>query len=340
MVEVDLMVTLWPSFPHFERFANDRRLSGIRLNSAMMSNPELEYELEIIDRLNPSVPLYYDIKGRQLRVTKVHLNPGYLDLELNHPISVNTPAVVLFKAGADDALLERVEEDGKRLIFRGGPEYMVIAGESLHIRDKSLKVGGPQFTDVELSKIDKVKKAGFKRYCLSYVENQQDVDEFLDLVGREAEVYLKIENKKGLEYVKNGFQKQPNLSLIVARGDLYVETDMPHEILPAMRLMIAKDPDAMVGSRILLSVVDAPTRELKEVLKELHESQLDHSHAAQILFSLLRTTVPSCVDFSELAWLYDIGYRKMLLCDELCLKEELLATAVNAFDVFRREYSP
>ncbi|MBI2596117.1 hypothetical protein HYW46_05295 [Candidatus Daviesbacteria bacterium] len=340
MVEIDLMVTLWPSFPHFERFANDRRLSGIRLNSAMMSNPELEYELEIIDKLKPPVPLYYDIKGRQLRVTKVHLNPGYLDLELNHPISVNTPTVVLFKAGADDALLERVEEDGNRLIFCGGPEYMVIAGESLHIRDKSLKVGGPQFTDLELLKIEKVKKAGFKRYCLSYVENQQDVDEFLDLVGREAEVYLKIENKKGLEYVKNEFQKQPNLSLIAARGDLYVETDMPHEILPAMRLIIEKDPGAMVGSRILLSVVDAPVKDLKEVLEELHENRLDHSQAAQILYSMLTTTVPSCVDFSELAWLYDIGYRKMLLCDELCLKENLLTTAVNVIDVFRREYSP
>ena len=41
----------------------------------------------------------------------------------------------------------------------------------------------------------------------------------------------------------------------------------------------------------------------------------------------------------ELAWLYDIGYRSMMLCDELCLKDELLELAVSAFDAFRTDYS-
>ena len=254
-----------------------------------------------------TVPLWFDVKGRQLRVTEVFENDKYLDLRLNHPIQVDTPTVVLFKAGCDHAVLERVEEDGHRLIFRGGPSYNVIPGESLHIRDPSLRVGGQQFVQAELDKIARVREAGFSNYFLSYVESKRDVDEFLELIGPDAQVRLKIESQKGLDYVANEFMKDERLTLVAARGDMYVELLRPHEILAALKLIIEKDPLASCGSRILLSVVGEP--------------------------------IPSCADFCELAWLYDIGYRDMMLCDELCLKGDLLGTAVNAFDAFRGSYA-
>jgi pyruvate kinase len=307
--DLKLMVTLWPSFPHFKSFLNDDRLSGIRLNSAMMALTELDRELSIVKREQGTrtVPLFYDIKGRQLRIEEVIPNPDHLEIRLNHPITVNTPTPVLFKAGADAALLESIEDDGYRLVFEGGPKYVVRAGESLHIRHPSLCVGGNQFTDAELSKIDRVRKSGFTKWFLSYVESQRDIDEFRELVGKDADVMLKIESKKGLEYVEREFKKQDNLTLVVARGDLYVELLMPHEILAAQKMLIEKDPKACVASRLLLSIVRSP--------------------------------VPSCTDFSELAWLYDIGYRNIMLCDELCLKEEFLGPAVSAFDAFRDSYT-
>jgi pyruvate kinase len=301
----ELSVTLWPSFPHFKRFAHDSRVDGIRLNSAMMSNPELDKELEIVKGMTSSNPLFFDVKGRQLRVTEVIPNKDYLDIRLNHPISVKTPSVVLFKAGADVALLDRLEEDGQRLIFEGGPRYNVIAGESLHIRDKSLEVRGNIFTPQEIQKIEKVRAAGFNKYYLSYVEQQSDVDQFLELVGRDAEVWLKIESLAGMKYAINTFKKKDNLVLVAARGDLFVELDKPHHMIHALRAIIKADPEACVGSRILLSVIDSP--------------------------------VPSCADLIEIAWLNDIGFRRMLLCDELCLKENLLATAVAVFDGVKRE---
>ncbi|MFA5125192.1 MAG: hypothetical protein WC473_05240 [Patescibacteria group bacterium] len=301
-----LHVTLWPSMPHFDQFANDNRIAGIRLNSAMMSCPELDHELEKIKSSLFGVPLWYDIKGRQLRITEVNFNPHFLDIVINHPISVPTPIPVLFKAGADGAELIRLEDGGRRLIFNGGPEYLVKAGESLHVRHPQLRILGEMFTDEEKLKIEKVRAAGFTRYYLSYVSNQRYIDEFRELVGPDAEVKLKIEDKKGLEYVATEFKRSDKTSLIAARGDLYVEIDRPHEIMAALKLIIAKDPGACVGSRIMLSVVAEP--------------------------------VPSCSDFLELAWLYDIGYREMMLCDELCLKRDLLTAAVNAFDCFRSAY--
>ncbi|MFH1174261.1 MAG: hypothetical protein V1725_03955 [archaeon] len=302
--ELELLVTLWPSFPHFKRFAQDNRLSAIRLNTAMVENYELTSEFALAKSI-PTVPLYFDIKGRQLRIEESIIKPDRLELILNHPIAVQTPTMVLFKAGADYALLNEVK-DGKHLIFDGGPEYVVKKGESLHIRHPSLEVQGQQFTPYELQKIDTAKKAGFRRYFLSYTESQRDVDEFRSYIGKDAELMLKIESKKGLAYVENEFRKNGNTYLMAARGDLFVEVDKPHDILPAMRAILAKDPEAAVGSRILLSTIHDP--------------------------------VPSCADLSEIAWLYDIGFRKMMLCDELCLKEELLSRAVNVFEAFRETY--
>lgn len=303
----ELLVTLWPSFPHYSRFANDARLSGIRLNSAMLSNPELDKELVVIKERASTVPLFFDVKARQPRIIEVIPNENYLDLRLNHPIECATPCPVLFKAGVDSAQLDHLEEGGQRLIFKGGPRYNVKAGESLYIRDPELQIKGDLFIPEEVKKIEKCRKAGFKKWFLSYVEEERDVDQFLELAGKDAEVWLKIESMKGLRYVAEKFKKRDNLVLVAARGDLYVEIDKPHQIARALRLIVERDPLACVGSRILLSVMESE--------------------------------VPSCADFLEMQWLYDVGYRSMMLCDELCLRGELLGTAINAFDQFRTEVS-
>ena len=307
--DLELLVTLWPTFDHFKDFVTDDRLSGIRLNTAMIKACEIGTELEDAQAIPGHVPLYFDIKGRQLRVMETIPNDKNLEIILNHPIEVETPTMVLFKAGEDYALLDRVE-DGKHLIFRGGPHYLVHEGESLHIKHPSMKVVGPTFLDYEIAKIEKAKAAGFDKYFLSFVESQKDVDEFREFVGQDSEIILKIENKKGLQYVMYDFKKQDNTYLCAARGDMYVEIDRPHHMMDAMKLIIDKDPDAMVGSRMMLSCIHDP--------------------------------VPSAADLSELAWMYDIGYRKYLLCDELCLNMNgvnTLGRAVNVIESFKRDYA-
>ncbi len=338
--ELEIMVTLLPSFSHFGKFINDTRLAGIRLNSAMLTTFDLDKQLALIPQ-GVKVPLYFDIKGRQLRVTKVIDDPNALAFELNHPIRVNVPTPVLFKAGADSGFLTNLG-DGKQwygspeaplpgdgwfhqLAFPGNcrPYNDVRVGESLHIRDASLRVGGNQFTDLELEKIQKVKKHGIVRWFLSYVQSQRDVDEFLDLVGKHEEVVLKIESKQGMEYVAREFKKRDNLRLCAAKGDLYVELDMPHEILKAQKLIIEKDPYAIAGSRMMLSVVNKVPSIVDGVIK----------------YSIGINEVPSDADFEQLAWLYEIGYRNFMLCDELCLRDNLLTAATNAVAAFKDYYT-
>jgi len=271
----------------------------------MIQVQELDEELDIANNIKDPIPLFFDIKGKQLRITEVMSYHDHLELTLNHPITVQTPVPVLFKGGEDHALCLRVS-DKKHLIFDGGPAYNVYEGESIHIRHPSLDVMGPILLDYEIVKIEKAKKAGISRWCLSYVEKEADIDEFRKYIGKDL-VIAKIENKKGLDYVASDFHKEPNLCLMAACGDLYVEIDKPHHIMDALRLIAGKDPEAFAGSRMLLSLVDKP--------------------------------VPKCADLLQLAWLYDTGFRRMMLCDEICLKEELLGSAVNVFDAFRQAYA-
>lgn len=318
MSQLELFVTLWPSFAHFPAFAKDARLSGIRLNSAMISPGELTHEFAISDSLGATQPFWFDVKGRQPRVVAVQPDRERLIITLNHPISVDNPQIVLFKGGEEGAWLERLEDGGRRLVFfpakdqfgpgHHGPASIVRPGESLHIRHPSFTIhANPLFTLAEVEKIERVKARGQKRWFLSYVESMRDIDQFLEIVGSDAEVMLKIENERGLEFVAREFKKRDNLTLVAARGDLYVEVSRAHEVLSACKLIRERDPVAMVGSRLLLS--------------------------------LLKSPVPSCADFAELAWLYEnAGYRRFLLCDEICLKGELLNAAVNAWYEFFNDY--
>lgn len=324
--KLDLLVTLSPSMPHFDRFAQDTRLSGIRVNSAMMYANEMDAELTKAKSAPATMPLYFDLKGRQLRIMNVEYVKGtHVEIELNHRISVNCPTPVLFKGGNEHALLVGIRnyKDGnrevQRLVFAPRePASLLRQGESICIRDRSFHILDKQFfPEYEIERIKKVATYGWTRYVLSYVESQRDIDEFRQYVGNDVEVVAKIESRRGLEWVANGYKPQDNLRLLTARGDLYIEVDRPHHMLDAQKLIIEKDPQAIVGSRILLSI--CRDVELPNGVKE-------------------QRRVPDAVDLSELAWLYDIGYRSMMLCDDLCIREERLGIAISAFSEFRKDY--
>lgn len=304
---MNLFVTLSPSMPHFARFAKDERLQGIRINSAMMHIDEISKEMELIEKAKATVPLWFDIKGRQLRITNVILKEDRVEIDINHPISVDLPVNVLFKAGRDVAELIDIKEKGTRLIFTPKqPHFSLKVGESIHIRHPSLKIHGPLFTQLEKEKIKIAQAAGFSNWCLSYVESLEDILTFREQIQyRNHKLIAKIENKKGLNYAKQ-YKPLKDVYLMAARGDLYVELDRPHDILPAMRDIIKSDKNAFAGSRMLLTCIENP--------------------------------LPEAADLAELAWLYDIGYRNFMLCDDLCIREDRLVRAVNVFEAFRNSY--
>ncbi len=350
-MDTNLLVTLWPTFPHFEQFANDERISGVRLNTAKISVDQLRHDLGTFTYGATKAPLWFDVKGRQLRIAELVPNPRKPpDIILNHPIylgrmTLGKPVEILFKAGTDKADIVALSDGGRRLSLANGPFYNLEVGESIHIRYPSLCVLGELFTEYELLKIQKARATGFTRFFLSYVECQHDVDQFRELVGRDSEIWLKIENVRGLEYVNTVFKKEPNIRLVAARGDLYVEVESPPDMLTALKLIINKDPEACVASRILLSTVSlSRNQKVNEALKLIKSEAFwgaeshDKNKIIATLASFVSHDVPSCADMCELAWLADLGYRTMMLCDEICLRQDLLELAVTIFDAFRHNY--
>lgn len=304
---VSFHVTLWPTFNHFARYSHDPRVQGIRLNSAMIEASELDDKF--VRRVERATnPCWFDIKGMQLRVREALLVDDHFEFILNRPVKVKTPCEIYLKAGEDKALCTEIIGGTHFILAEGkkhGPKAFIKPGESIHISEPH-EVGGPTFLDYEIEKIEKVKSLGIKKWYLSYVYEQRHVDEFRELIGPDAELVLKIENVAGLKYVSDVYSPMRNTRLMSARGDLWVEVPRKQDILKACKLVVEKDPNALVGSRMLLSIVRQPEAD--------------------------------CADLFELAGLYDMGYRSFLLCDELCLKDEWLSVAVRTFDNVRKEY--
>ena len=284
-------------------------IEGIRCNTAA---PTSNLKVKILKNLQHEIyPIkgWVDLKTRELRITKEATAP-YDYLELNHNIEVNTPTAMYYNEGKNVVIIKDVY-DGYKLVIKPpdnftGKEIIKFGkGASINIPDNSIKVYG-YLTQVDKEYIEAANHIGLHNYLLSFVESTEDIKELLKL-DPNAKILAKIESKKGLQFVKNEYERvKKNVRLLVARADLYIELDRPHEILAALRLIIEKDPNAIAASRILESFID-----LKRI--------------------------PRCADFTDLGFLLEIGYKTFLLGDDLCQNEEALLSALGVLNIMNTQ---
>jgi pyruvate kinase len=269
---------------------------GFRLNTVM---PLKETPREVLERLSSfGVPLWVDLKGRQLRVVGAAV-PPFTEVRLSHRIRVRTPCDAFFSDGREHARVAEV--DGDRLILEDGPRRLVGPGESVNIVDPSLEVEGT-LTDTDREYLAAMRDVGLTCVMLSYVERRDDVAEVKALLPG-AEVILKIESRRGLELVADGASLG---RLCAARGDLYVEVFEPHRIVGALRRIIRADPSAVVASRLFASLARGP--------------------------------VPDAADIGDVAFLVGTGYRTFMLGDDVCFRRDSVMAALNLLDATAREY--
>ena len=95
---------------------------------------------------------------------------------------------------------------------------------------------------------------------------------------------------------------------MVARGDLYIEIERPHEILNALELIIKKDPDAILASRILLSTLNLES-------------------------------IPSCSDMCDIGFGLKLGYKNFMLGDHVCENENALKSSIGILDHILKDFS-
>src|SRR5688572_18005205 len=111
-----LIATLPPVDPRGVAIARHPLVDGLRFNTAMPAPGDKRKVLERLLTICNGKPLWIDLKGRQLRVTK-WADPTYEYVELSHRITVDLPATIRFR----DQAATVVAVDGNRLVLSDRP---------------------------------------------------------------------------------------------------------------------------------------------------------------------------------------------------------------------------
>jgi len=296
-MNVRAIVTAPPYAAFLDAVARHPLVCGFRLNTVM---PLKGGPADALARLRAlGRPLWVDLKGRQLRVVGAAI-PPYTEVRLSHPIRVETPVDAFFSDGNEHARIAAV--DGDRIILEDGPRRLIGPGESVNIVHPSLEVGGT-LTETDRAYLAAMRETDLKHVMLSYVESPADVEEVRGLLP-EAEIMLKIETRRGLDYARQHGASQGRL--VAARGDLYVEVLRAHRVIGALRDIIAADPEAVVASRMFDSLAHHP--------------------------------VPASADIGDAAFLLSLGYRTFMLGDMVCLRRDTVLEALNLLEAVAGQF--
>lgn len=300
---LSVIVTQGPYSTFFEEVAAIDVVEGIRLNTIMpVKDGDLQRRLRLLQQKMYGKPLWIDLKARQLRV-KEFANTPYTAVTISHRIKVDLPADVCFDNGNLGARI--VEIDGYKLILEDYAGRLIGPGESVNILEDSLVHLDPDIlTERDQEYIDVCKEVGISDYMLSYVEFPQDI-ETLRQAHPGCRIVAKIESPSGMANLETIAASADGV--MAARGDLFTEVPYPHDIVPALKQILAVGgPESIVASRLLLS--------------------------------LLRQSVPSSPDIMDVAYLWDMGYRRFMIGDDICFKREILMRAMRILQAMRADF--
>lgn len=253
-----LITTLPPAYGAKNEALAERMLShplvgAVRYNTGIDSpySPKetLEKFFSLASRYGK--PFYLDLKGRQLRIKEWATMP-YGPCVLNHTIRVKLPATVMFRGDDSCEIVDVV--DGNKLYVEPLPKYPVGRGQSINILSEKLEIE-ENLTENDLAYIKASVKLGIDKFMLSFVEGFRYIMEFEQAIrsaaGKIEELVLKIESAAGVQFVKDDTHDQlQRYRLMAARDDLMNEIGVLN-MLPALKEIIAKDPNAICASRLL-----------------------------------------------------------------------------------------
>ena len=290
---MEIIATIPP--PHMaakvQNISNHPYVDAVRFNTgARSSAPPLE-TLEQLLELSRGKKFWLDLKGRQLRISKWAV-PTYGDIILNHKVSVDLPAQLVFRDGVQTTI---VAIDGRKLFVDPPPPDAVGDGQAVNIRGDNLIIDG-YLTQSDRAYINAARKLGINNIMLSFVEELSDVTSILNILP-EAKIVLKIESEKGVDFVRKLDTLPENYNLMAARDDLFVNLDDRKTVYDATKQFISKDQRSIAASRILTSLVDQ--------------------------------SMPSIGDLADLKILYDQGYRRFMLNDSLCFNSDAFERAMD-----------
>jgi hypothetical protein len=302
---MDLIATL-PLYPRYRQdIITHPLVSALRFNTVTPRDTSVQETVDGLLGACGSKPLWLDLKARQLRITEfAYLPESYVTI--NHKISVQTPCTVYFKDCASQ--LEAIVDGNKLLLTR--PERVVGQGEPVNILDDSLCVEG-FFTDQDLEYMEAFSRRGQHRYMLSFVQNSQDCD-ILWQIDPQAEIIAKIEDLRGLRFAAQEYPSLPRKPrLMLAADDLYIHMGTNKTgMLAALRQVIAADPRAIAASRILTSLFNSENKQQQDL---------------------------SLGDLAYLWLLESLGYRTLMLSDEICRVRSVFTRVMEVYRQYHED---
>ena len=249
--------------------------------------------MQSFDLQKPTIPLWIDLKGRQLRVLDWSYPKNGGEIRVNHSFDVDLPARIFFR-GDHGTTIREIR--GNTVYVDPPPKSAIGAGQSVNIIGDNLRIDG-YLTDQDKAYIKAACEQGINRFMLSFVEGPEDAQELLDTIESlgfghltsETKIVLKIESRKGVKYVesltKTGMPK--NQRLMAARDDLMMQIGHNKaQVLPTIKKLVEVDPNAICASRILTSIERGGTLALG--------------------------------DIADLALMRYFGYKHFMLCDDIC----------------------
>jgi hypothetical protein len=264
-----------------ERIISHPLVSAVRYNTGIRSPYSAKETLVKVSILANfyGKKIWIDLKGRQLRITH-WAAPDYGRILLNHRITVELPAKIYFR-GSGWSELKAVKRN--EIFVDPFPPHAVGAGQAVNIFSRNLKVKGYS-TAEDSAYIKAAGELGISSFMLSFVEKNEDIAEVRSkamsvLANKELELALKIESRKGVEFVKKTeLVFSDKLTLLAATDDLMINfEDDEFKVLNALELIVSKDKSAIFASNIFTSLAQSDNLSLTDV-QSLRLSQLMGYH--------------------------------------------------------------
>lgn len=236
------------------------RVDAVRYNTGMTSPYEPRETVGRIQALARPLckPVYIDLKAKQLRVTEwADLPDG--PIVLNHRISVSFPAKACFRG--DDCCEIKEVVDGTQLFVDPLPKFPVGRGQAVNVLTDDLRIEGG-LLPLDHAYIKAGLEEGVAGFLLSFVESHADIKELEGSIAekkamlgitRPHTVVLKIESRRGVQFIRSTKRSLRGYRLMAARDDLMVQIGL-HAMPDALRAIVERDPDAICASRLLLGL--------------------------------------------------------------------------------------
>ena len=281
--------------PSTESFSNIKKLHEAGMNVARlnMSHSDHKNAKKIIDRikkLNQSVEtpvgILLDTQGPEIRTGDtsqvVNLEPGQLvSFTIRDEVDVETTSIRVHY----DELIQSVNVGTLISLDNGLLNFKVLKkskneleckvldggklGSKRHVNLPGIRINLPSVTEKDKRDIAFGLKEDVDFIALSFVRNASDIDDLKKVLKnktKKVKIISKIEDREGLSNIEEICEVSD--SVMVARGDLGIETDLAN--LPNIQRKIMSNcakygVRSIVATHLLESMIDNPTPTRAEV---------------------------------------------------------------------------